>query len=132
MKKLYAAVGIFKTVINFILLIAGNYVTKKINGYNMFAYCNNNPVSYADTLGTAPWPTTYVSKDAYPRSSNLYKSMNNAAVAFARENYGRTRKEGIEYGSIIYSKTVAGSTYYTYGWRIKGTEEDISGKYKSK
>ena len=32
-----AAVGIFKTVINFILLIVGNYVTKKINGYNMFS-----------------------------------------------------------------------------------------------
>jgi putative aldouronate transport system permease protein len=32
-----AAVGIFKTVINFILLIVGNYITKKINGYNMFA-----------------------------------------------------------------------------------------------
>ena len=32
-----AAVGIFKTVINFVLLIVGNYVTKKINGYNMFA-----------------------------------------------------------------------------------------------
>lgn len=32
-----AAVGIFKTVINFILLIAGNMLTKKINGYNMFS-----------------------------------------------------------------------------------------------
>ena len=32
-----AAVGIFKTVINFVLLIVGNYITKKINGYNMFA-----------------------------------------------------------------------------------------------
>lgn len=32
-----AAVGIFKTVINFILLIAGNWLTKKINGYNMFS-----------------------------------------------------------------------------------------------
>lgn len=32
-----AAVGIFKTVINFILLILGNWLTKKINGYNMFA-----------------------------------------------------------------------------------------------
>ena len=32
-----AAVGIFKTVINFVLLIVGNYITKKINGNNMFA-----------------------------------------------------------------------------------------------
>lgn len=34
---LSAAVGIFKTVVNFILLIAGNIFTKKINGYSMFS-----------------------------------------------------------------------------------------------
>lgn len=34
---LSAAVGIFKTSINFVLLVAGNLITKKINGYSMFS-----------------------------------------------------------------------------------------------
>ena len=34
---LSSAVGIFKTSVNFILLIAGNFITKKINGYSMFS-----------------------------------------------------------------------------------------------
>lgn len=34
---LSSAVGIFKTSINFVLLIVGNYVTKKISGYSMFS-----------------------------------------------------------------------------------------------
>ena len=31
------AVGLFKNVINFILLMTGNYITKKINGYSMYS-----------------------------------------------------------------------------------------------
>ncbi len=31
------AVGLFKTVINFILLMTGNYLTKRINGYSMYS-----------------------------------------------------------------------------------------------
>lgn len=31
------AVGLFKTVINFILLMVGNYFTKRINGYSMYS-----------------------------------------------------------------------------------------------
>lgn len=31
------AVGLFKTIINFILLITGNYLTKRINGYSMYS-----------------------------------------------------------------------------------------------
>ena len=31
------AVGLFKNVINFILLITGNFITKKINGYSMYS-----------------------------------------------------------------------------------------------
>ena len=34
---LSSAVGIFKTSVNFILLLAGNFITKKINGYSMFS-----------------------------------------------------------------------------------------------
>ena len=34
---LSSAVGIFKTSINFVLLIVGNYITKKISGYSMFS-----------------------------------------------------------------------------------------------
>ena len=33
---LSAAVGFFKSAINFVFLIAGNIITKKINGYSMF------------------------------------------------------------------------------------------------
>ncbi len=33
---LSTAVGLFKTVVNFFFLIAGNIITKKINGYSMF------------------------------------------------------------------------------------------------
>lgn len=35
--SLSSAVGIFKTSINFILLLGGNMLTKKINGYSMFS-----------------------------------------------------------------------------------------------
>lgn len=31
------AVGLFKNIINFILLIGGNALTKKINGYSMYS-----------------------------------------------------------------------------------------------
>lgn len=34
---LSSAVGIFKTSVNFVLLLAGNFITKKINGYSMFS-----------------------------------------------------------------------------------------------
>ena len=33
---LSTAVGLFKTIVNFFFLIAGNIFTKKINGYSMF------------------------------------------------------------------------------------------------
>ena len=31
------AVGLFKNVINFVLLLGGNLMTKKINGYSMYS-----------------------------------------------------------------------------------------------
>lgn len=32
-----SAVSLFKTVVNFIFLIAGNIITKRINGYSMYS-----------------------------------------------------------------------------------------------
>lgn len=36
--ELSAAVGLFKTTINFILMIFGNYATKKMTGYSMYSF----------------------------------------------------------------------------------------------
>ena len=38
--ELSAAMGMFKMGINFILMIIGNIVTKKITGYSMYAFDN--------------------------------------------------------------------------------------------
>ena len=91
----------------------------------MFAYCNNAPVLFVDDSGTAPWPTTVVMSDATASSRKVFTDKDQAAIDFARKNYPRSRREGIEYGAIIYSKTTEGVTRYTYGKTLKGTTESI-------
>ena len=91
----------------------------------MFAYCNNAPVLFVDDSGTAPWPTTVAMSDASGSSRKGYTDKDQAAIAFARKNYSRSRSERTEYGAIIYSKTIEGVTRYTCGKTLEGTSESI-------
>ena len=96
----------------------------------MYAYCNNNAVNLVDATGTLPFgigPMTVAINDGGGRTptQRYYVSADKAAIDFARRNYRYSRYEGIEYGAIIYSRTSANMTKYTYGRIIIGTEDYI-------
>jgi len=61
-------------------------------GYNMFAYCNNDPANRLDMDGEHP--------------GELFDTIDAAAIDFALYINEKSIKDGCEYSSYIYSKTI--------------------------
>ena len=61
-------------------------------GYNMFAYCNNDPANRLDMDGEHP--------------EELFDTIDAAAIDFALYINEKSIKDGCEYSSYIYSKTI--------------------------
>lgn len=67
-------------------------------GLNLFEYCYNNPVGFADYTGNAP--------------GDLFDTMDDAAINWAHFYHPRAMAEGIEYGSNIFKRN---EQYYYEG-----------------
>ena len=99
-------------------------------GANMFAYCNNNPLIFADSSGYAIDPrmrTTVCNDGGYneiiPR---LFPTEEEAVVDFAKDYFFFTKAKNIEYGAIIYSTNYHGQDRYFYGSVSYGGNETVS------
>ena len=107
-------------------------------GYNMFAYCNNNPVNRADPTGQL-WGVVLgvalvvglvaslsgCSAKPEPKPEP-YKSADDAARAFSEQVYSSSLYIRHEYSTEIYSRTVNGKTTYNYNSPRAGTPHSAS------
>jgi len=96
-------------------------------GYNMYAYCNNNPVNFVDFGGNSPGlllfivlvlvaPSVLSSCTSSSEPTALpYNSADEAAQAFSEEAYSASYYIQHEYSAEIYSITIDGTTTYNYG-----------------
>ncbi len=91
-------------------------------GYNMFAYCNNNPVIYADPTGNRPiWERKYGGVTMYTDGgSGDSKYDRNAAVGYAKKWYLDCNDQYYNYSQDCTNFTsqclVAGGIEMTEGW----------------
>ena len=106
---------------------ADGYVStgQGILGYNMYAYCGNNPITRADSTGEI-WGTiliigavatllTISGCSAKPEPKpEPYKSADDAARAFSEEVYSSSLYIRHEYSTEIYSRTIKGETTYNF------------------
>ena len=67
-------------------------------GYNMYAYCNNNPICYKDLQGT--------------KAGDVFETPDQAAKDFARTYNKESIEAKEEYGSMIYAVRVWNVTFY--------------------
>ena len=103
-------------------------------GYNMFAYCGNNPVNRIDSTGDLWWIIAAVvlcggimvlTSCASSTQHEPYDSADEAALAFYEEVYSKSMDEGIEYGTEIYSRTINGKTTYNYNKPRSGDVDHV-------
>ena len=95
-----------------------------ILGLNMFAYCNNNPASFADSSGYSLRPSTVAINDSGRGvdHGDGYDTPEDAAVAFANEYYHITENYGNEVGAIIVCFYKNGTARYTYDMVTYGNQ----------
>lgn len=85
----------------------------------MFAYCNNNPINYADHSGNLRVGFEYYIVDRPDAALtagtgsgyNIYPSADSAATAFARTHYRYTLSNGKECGAVIFSNGYRANEY---------------------
>ena len=97
-------------------------------GTNMFSYCNNNPVIYADTTGHALDPrlrTTAVCDNGRQLIVSLYNSELEAVSAFASKYFWQTKRYSVERAALVYETTYAGKTLYYCGVTVIGGDDDV-------
>ena len=97
-------------------------------GTNMFAYCNNNPVIYADPAGAAADPrfsTTAICDNGTRLIVSLYNSELETVSAFASKNFWKTKRYSVERAALIYETTYAGKTLYYCGVTVIGGDDRV-------
>ena len=116
-------------------------------GYNMYAYCNNNPVMLIDAEGSFPWLVVLLvstvlllnscSSDSEARTRNVSVTPGNfETVEEAVENFGDTYffksiQEDREYAAIIHEEQKGDSTYYTYSVVSIGSRDRVTPYFPS-
>ena len=109
-----------------------------ILGYNMFAYCGNNPINRKDPTGqfwitalivtavVAVCTVTLSGCSAKPDPAPLpYKTADEAAMAFANSTYSSSSYIRHEYGTVIYSSTTNGTTTYDFATPVAGSPHSV-------
>ena len=81
-------------------------------GSNMFNYCNNNSVIFADSQGTRCVYTGKSTNEGAGRK--YYDTPDDAAKAFSEEVHSSSMYIRHEYGTEIYSRVINGEKKYTY------------------
>ena len=119
---------------------ADGYVStgQDILGYNMFAYCGNNPINRKDPTGqfgitalivtavVAVCTVTLSGCSAKPDPAPLpYKTADEAAMAFANSTYSSSSYIRHEYGTVIYSSTTNGTTTYDFATPVAGSPHSV-------
>ena len=97
-------------------------------GTNMFTYCNNNPVIYADTTGHALDPrlrTTAVCDNGRQLIVTFYNSELETVSAFASKYFWQTKRYSVERAALVYETTYAGKTLYYCGVTVIGGNDDV-------
>lgn len=99
---------------------------KVLNGCNIFAYCNNNPISYIDAFGNCYFGNSVVlmDKTVYPEypsfpklddyERNYFKTMDEAAIDCAKFINPRTILDGWEYAATFYYLSNKNTKGYYY------------------
>ncbi len=87
-------------------LNADGYIStgQELFGYNMYAYCNNNSVNKIDYTGNKP--------------GDLFDTIDEAALDFARCYNELSIADKQEYGSAIYRVTKLSITYHKAPWYL--------------
>ena len=104
-------------------------------GYNVYAYCNNNPVNMIDSEGEFPWLLVAVatllvanltscsnngssSKRVYTEYVSVdpgtFETVMEAVEDFGHSYLEKSISEDKEYSAVIYEEEVDGNTRYTY------------------
>ena len=110
---------------------ADSYVStgQGIIGYNMFAYCGNNPINRVDSNGQFWLAALLIAAGSLfllsgcSANDNEFKSADEAAIDFAKKTYSATEYTKHEYSTEIYT-TNGGKTY-------KYTEPAIGSPHKA-
>ena len=105
-------------------------------GYNMFAYCNNNPVALTDYSGHMPVrenlfamsvcddkPTHSVTKES---KVIYYASMDDTAIAVGKDLNRLTSETNVEYACGIYEMNDGGNLQYYHGEIVKGEHAEVN------
>ena len=106
-------------------------------GYNMFTYCNNNPIILVDSGGSRPVVGASIKNEttAERKASCDYMNVNralpykfadDAAMAFANATYRACQYILHEYGTVIYSRTINGVTTYGYATPVAGLPHKVN------
>ena len=93
-----------------------------LTGYNMFAYCGNNPINRADpdgefwgiVIGITLAVGLVASLSGCSAKPEPYRSADDAARAFSEQVYSSSSYIRHEYSTEIYSRDINGETTYNY------------------
>ncbi len=94
-------------------------------GYNMFAYCNNNPITYADPSGHRPiWEKRYGSMVMYTDTGagGQFSSANEAAQNVGKTMAIMTQSDNLERACAIYKDETNG---YYFGEIVTGEHDYV-------
>ncbi len=107
-------------------------------GYNMYAYCGNDPVNREDLSGESWWLVVIAVVGLSMCATTLsrcspqldpaplpYKTADEAAMAFANSTYSSSNYIHHEYGTVIYSSTTNGTTTYDFATPVAGSPHSV-------
>jgi len=80
--------------------------------WSPYHYCGNNPINGSDRSGLLP--------------GDLFKEKYQDRHDFTKNYINLTKKNGAEYGAMIYSIKVDGHTFYSYTIPEKGDNDEVT------
>ena len=105
------------------------------NGFNVFAYCNGNPVFYTDNSGTRPVVGASSSNEsyaerklsfAYMNNSKIYTDIIDAVTDAGISASKKTSQDNKEHAFCTYSGSIGDTEYYFNGPMINGEHAQVN------